>query len=104
MIESVLDKTTNKQTHKRPPINWRVIYLNDDYTSFDFVCDTLQSFFDKTDIEASSLALHIHKIGRAVAGIYPREIAETKAIKVMSLAQECEYPLKLVLDPIEDEI
>ena len=83
---------------KEPPM-YKVILLNDDYTTMDFVVHILQQIFHHSTDEAAQIMMNVHNNGRGVAGIYPKEIAETKAHCVHELAQEHEYPLKCVLEP-----
>ena len=85
----------------RPPRQFRVVYHNDDYTPIEFVSWTLQAFLNKTEEEANSLTLEIHKSGRAIAGIYDMQIAETKIHEVMECAKENQYPLSVTGEPIE---
>jgi len=85
---------------KRPPM-YRVLFHNDDYTTRDFVIAVLMRFFYKTETEATQVMLHIHHNGRGVAGIFPRDVAETKKAQVETLARDYEFPLRLSLEPDE---
>lgn len=90
--------TLDKAALKKPPL-YAVLILNDDYTPMDFVVHVLQKFFNKSEDEATQLMLQIHKSGQAVAGIFEREIAETKATRVVQYSQEHEYPLQARIGP-----
>ena len=96
---TVLDPKTRtvKQT-KRPPL-YRVLLHNDDYTTQEFVDFVLISIFNHDPESAHRIMLHVHMHGVGVAGIYPYEIAETKAQKTMALAREAEFPLLVTVEP-----
>ena len=86
------------QTKKDEPTHHRVILLNDDYTTMDFVMQVLESIFDKSPAEAYQIMMHVHTNGRGLAGIYPWEVADTKAQAVISLAREAGFPLQAVVE------
>lgn len=90
--------TVEKSKVKRPPL-YAVLLVNDDYTPMDFVIHVIQKFFDKTEEEASQLMLQVHEKGHAVCGIFTREIAETKAARVVQYAQEQQHPLQTRIVP-----
>ena len=93
---AVIAKT--KTQTKRPNL-YRVLLLNDDYTPMEFVVHVLEKFFQKDAEAATKIMLHVHHQGVGVAGTYPKEIAETKAEKVLSLAQSAEFPLLCTVEP-----
>ena len=78
---------------KRPPY-FKVVLLNDDYTPMDFVVFLLKDVFHKDHEGAISTMLEIHHSGAGVCGIYTRDVAETKAELVLTLARRSEYPLQ----------
>ncbi len=80
------------------PKRFKVIFHNDDYTTMVFVIDVLKRFFHKVDAEAFHIMLTVHKKGSAVAGIYPRDVAETKTTEVMRHARENGMPLLLTTE------
>ncbi len=86
-----------RQKVARPPM-YRVFLLNDDYTTMDFVVHVLESIFHKSAVEATQIMLHVHKKGAGLAGVYTRDIAETKVEAVRSLARERQFPLKCVME------
>ena len=86
---------------KRPAM-FRVIFHNDDYTTRDFVVMVLMRYFHKSHSESTTLMLQIHTQGKGIAGLYPRDIAESKKMQVETLAREYEMPLKLTLEPEDD--
>jgi len=82
------------------PKLYKVILLNDDYTTFDFVIEILKTIFNKTEEEAINLTLKIDRNGSAVVGVYPYEIAETKVYNVHSLARSAGYPLRARIEEV----
>ena len=80
-----------------PPM-YRVLLLNDDYTTMDFVVDVLMSVFQKSPGEATRIMLNVHRSGFGVCGIYSFEIAETKVETVHALAHERGFPLKCTME------
>ena len=73
---------------------FKVLLHNDDYTPMDFVVSILETIFHKSSPDAVHVMLSVHKRGVGVAGLYPFEIAETKAYQAHQLARRNEYPLK----------
>ncbi|TLD82427.1 ATP-dependent Clp protease adaptor ClpS [Helicobacter sp. MIT 11-5569] len=82
------------------PIRYRVILLNDDYTTQEFVMEVLQVIFHKSFEESLNLMLQIHHNGKGICGIYPYDIAEIKAAQVRKMAKEKQYPLRAILEKI----
>ncbi len=82
---------------KKPSL-YRVVLLNDDYTPMDFVVLILESVFHKSTVEATQIMLNVHKKGSGLAGVYPREIAETKVDTVEGLARKNKFPLKCIME------
>ncbi len=87
---------------KKPPM-YCVIMLNDDYTPMEFVVEVLERFFDKDRTSATQIMLAIHTRGRAVCGVYPRDVAETKSHLVNQYARESEHPLLCEIEPAMDD-
>ena len=86
----VLEKA--KPQLKKPSF-YQVVVLNDDYTPMDFVVEVLEQFFALGIEQATQVMLTIHQQGRAVAGVYPKDIAETKAQQVIDFARHNQHPL-----------
>ena len=98
----VIDRPPEKKKQQTiPPRKFKVIYHNDDFTPMEFVSWTLIAYFNKSEPEANSIMLEVHKLGAAVAGIYDYQIAESKVAEVMELAKENDYPLKITGEPTE---
>jgi len=88
-------KTTKKTKKRNSPRKYKVIYHNDDYTPMEFVTWSLMEFFHKTEVDAQSLTLQVHKAGFAIAGIYDYQIAEQKIWEVLTSAKENQFPLRV---------
>lgn len=82
---------------EEPPL-YRVLLLNDDYTTMDFVVEVLKSVFHKSEAEATRIMLNVHQQGAGLCGLYPLEIAESKVDAVEALARENGFPLKCTME------
>ena len=80
------------------PTLYKVVLLNDDYTTMEFVVHVLESVFQKSPAEAYRVMMHVHVNGKGIAGIYPWDIAETKAATVASMAREAGYPMRATIE------
>lgn len=96
----VATQTKKKEQLKKPPL-FKVLFHNDNYTTMEFVVFVLQSVFNKTESDSMAIMLNVHKTGTGVAGVYTKDVAETKVEKTHQLAKEAEYPLKLSIEPEE---
>ncbi len=91
--------TLVKQKEKyQPPKKWKVIFHNDDVTTVTFVVKVLITIFEKSPTEAESITWKVHYRGKAVAGIYTKEIAETKLVETITQARACKFPLVLTME------
>lgn len=86
----------------KPPM-YAVVMYNDNYTPMEFVVYILQSEFRHSVDSAVEIMLTIHNSNKGIAGIYPKDIAETKAKKVNSLAHREGYPLLTQIEPHQGE-
>lgn len=77
----------------KQPSLYKVVMLNDDYTPMDFVVEVLERYFSKSREQAVRIMLAVHTEGRAVCGVFPRDVAETKSEQVIQYARECQHPL-----------
>ena len=100
--DGVVTENRDEQRVSRPRM-YRVLMHNDDYTTREFVVDVLRSVFHHSEPEAVRIMMHVHYNGLGVAGVFTREVAETKIQTVEQLAREREYPLRLSMEPEEDE-
>lgn len=94
--EDVLVKEREKT--KIPP-KYKVIFHNDDFTPMEFVTEVLVQLFHHSPAAATRIMLTVHRTGIGVAGIYSREIAESKAQKTTQVAREYQYPLLVTTEP-----
>ncbi len=86
----------------KPPPLYRVILLNDDYTPMEFVVQVLCQFFSMNVETATAVMLKVHTEGKGVCGVFPKEIAETKAVLVNEYARESEHPLLCDIEMDDD--
>ena len=82
-----------KKTQLKPPSMYQVLLLNDDFTPMDFVVDVLEKFFEMPTEKAAQVMLTVHTEGKAVCGIFSRDVAETKAQQVNQYSRENQHPL-----------
>nr|WP_314232513.1 ATP-dependent Clp protease adaptor ClpS [uncultured Moraxella sp.] len=83
----------------KKPQMYAVVMYNDDYTPMEFVVDVLQNHFKHSLDSAINIMLAIHQQGKGIAGIYPKDIAETKAQTVNRKARQAGYPLLSQIEP-----
>ncbi len=81
-----------------PPPLYKVLLLNDDYTPMEFVVKVLESIFLLSREQATLVMLKVHNEGVGVAGVYPRDVAETKVHRVTEYAQSHQHPLQCVME------
>ena len=84
-----------KPKKAEPPRKYKVIFHNDDFTPMEFVTWSLMEYFNKTEFDAQSITLEVHKLGFAVAGVYDYQMAEQKIYEVLITAKENEFPLQV---------
>lgn len=77
---------------------YKVVLLNDDYTPMDFVVMILQTIFHKSFEDAMGIMLKVHHEGAGICGIFPKDVAQTKAELVRQQAQSHEHPLRCVVE------
>jgi ATP-dependent Clp protease adaptor protein ClpS len=95
-VEETVDSEIDHEL-KEPPM-YKVMLLNDDYTTMEFVVEVLVYVFQKSPEEATRIMLNVHRRGVGICGIYPFEVAETKVNTVETLARENGFPLKCVME------
>lgn len=83
---------------KEPPM-FRVVYLNDNQTTMEFVVESLMEYFDYTAQTAEQITVDIHETGSACVAVLPYEIAEQKGTEVTLSARAQSYPLQIKLEP-----
>ncbi len=87
----------------KEPSLYRVIMLDDDFTPMEFVVEVLMMFFHMDEETATRVMLTVHTQGRAVCGIYTRDIAETKAMQVIQFARANEHPLVCEVESVNTD-
>lgn len=78
------------------PKKYKVLLLNDDFSTMEFVIDILTIVFRKSLEESEKIMLNVHNNGQGVCGIYTQEIALTKVSQVKSMARKANFPLKAI--------
>lgn len=89
---------TRTRTQTRRPNMYRVLLLNDDYTTQEFVVIVLRKYFNKNLEEATRIMLHVHNHGVGECGVYTYEVAETKVTQVMDYARKHQHPLQCIME------
>jgi ATP-dependent Clp protease adaptor protein ClpS len=93
--EAVKERVAPK---KHEPTPYKVVLLNDDYTTMDFVVHVLEAVFQKGPAEAYKIMMQVHRNGRGIAGVYSWEVAETKVETVARMAREAKFPLRATIE------
>ena len=86
------------KTEKKDPTLYKVVLLNDDYTTMEFVIRVLETVFQKSPAEAYRIMMQVHQAGSGIAGVYPWEVAETKVDTLTSMARHAEFPLRATIE------
>lgn len=81
-----------------PPRMYQVVMLNDDFTPMEFVVWVLQEHFQRDLETATQIMLTIHHEGKAVCGVYSRDVAVTKVELVQAAAKRAGHPLQCILE------
>ena len=90
-------RTRTKEELKEPD-EYRVVLLNDDFTTMEFVVSVLMTVFHKPIPEATRIMLDVHRRGKGTVGIYSYDIAVTKINQVHQLAKQNGFPLKCTME------
>jgi ATP-dependent Clp protease adaptor protein ClpS len=85
------------------PRMWKVLLHNDDYTTQEFVVWVLETIFNMPPADAYAVMMHVHQAGVGVAGLFTRDVAESKVKATQILAEQHEYPLRLSMEPEPQE-
>lgn len=88
---------SRREIATQPPM-YKVLLLNDDYTPMDFVVHVLEHFFAMDRERATIIMLKVHNEGAGVAGVYTRDVAETKVRQVTDFARSHQHPLQCVME------
>jgi ATP-dependent Clp protease adaptor protein ClpS len=87
-----------EKSRVKPPPMFKVLLLNDDFTPMDFVIVVLEKFFGLTREQATVVMLKVHRHGKGVCGVYPRDVAATKVEQVIAFARQHQHPLACVME------
>lgn len=101
-LTEVIERTavqTQTRTVLKEPGKYKVVLLNDDYTPMPFVTEVLMRFFYMSEDLATQVMLEVHFKGRAVCGVFTRDVAETKVAIVNDYAVKHEHPLLCSMEP-----
>jgi ATP-dependent Clp protease adaptor protein ClpS len=93
-----LDLLEKQDVKIERPKMYQVVMYNDDFTPFDFVIAVLMQFFNKGMDEATAIMMQVHMQGKGICGVFPKDIAETKATEVMKWAKLEQHPLRLQVE------
>lgn len=85
----------------KEPLHYKVIYINDNVTTMEFVVESLITIFNHSPESAEAITLKIHEEGSGIAAVLPYEMAEQKGVEVTQLARGQGYPLQIKLEPTE---
>tara|TARA_S200000501_G_C20826366_1_gene745133 strand:+ start:129 stop:443 length:315 start_codon:yes stop_codon:yes gene_type:complete len=94
---TVLLNKEQKEEVKPPPM-FKVFLLNDDYTPMEFVVAILCEYFGKNQDFATQIMLKVHRDGKGLCGLYPKDIASTKVELVLTHARKAGHPLQCVME------
>lgn len=98
-IDDEDEVATDRRIRTKKPRQYKVVLHNDNYTTMEFVVLVLMRFFRKNETEATHIMLTVHHRGHGLAGVYSKDVAETKVHQVTSFAQDQGMPLKLTAEP-----
>ncbi len=96
-VDAEIENEFDEKLELEEPKLYKVMLLNDDYTSMDFVIMVLVEIFHQSDEKAIAIMYKIHEEGSGLCGVYTYEIAETKISQVHTLAKEHQFPLRAIL-------
>jgi ATP-dependent Clp protease adaptor protein ClpS len=92
---AVLEK---REERLKPPPMFEVYLLNDDYTPMEFVVLVLQKFFGMGRENATQVMLKVHREGRGICGVFPKDVASTKVEQVAQFSKQQQHPLQCVME------
>jgi ATP-dependent Clp protease adaptor protein ClpS len=101
MEPRIKEKPVSKTNEKlKEPEEFKVLLLNDQFTTMEFVVEILVVIFHKSNVDANRIMMDVHKKGKGVVGVYTWDIAATKVEQVHAAALENEFPLRCVIEPV----
>lgn len=87
-----------QRSEVKPPPLYKVFLLNDDYTPMDFVVSVLERFFNMSREQATLVMLKVHREGKGICGVFPRDVAASKVEQVSAYARQHQHPLACVME------
>ncbi|MDR0321492.1 MAG: ATP-dependent Clp protease adaptor ClpS [Treponema sp.] len=100
MEPRIKERPASKTNEKvKEPEQFKVVLLNDHYTTMDFVVEVLVIIFHKSIEDANMIMLDVHQKGRGVVGVYTWDVATTKMEQVHVAAKSNEFPLRCIVEP-----
>jgi ATP-dependent Clp protease adaptor protein ClpS len=97
--EAIIRPQIEPKLNISEPVNYRVVYINDETTTQEFVVETLKLIFNYDEGAAMALTIKVHEEGSAVVAVMPYEMAEQKGIEVTLLARNNGFPLQVKIEP-----
>jgi ATP-dependent Clp protease adaptor protein ClpS len=91
---------TKHEVDLQEPPQYKVLLLNDNYSTMEFVIEVLIKVFHKSLKDAEKIMLDVHNNGKGLCGIYSHEIAHMKVYQVKSLARASGFPLLATMEEI----
>ncbi|MCK5881232.1 MAG: ATP-dependent Clp protease adapter ClpS [Sinobacterium sp.] len=85
----------------KEPAKYQVVIMNDDFTPMDFVVEVLETFFYMGREKATQIMLAVHTQGKAVCGVFPKDIAETKVSQVNEFSEMSDHPLLSQVEAVD---
>jgi ATP-dependent Clp protease adaptor protein ClpS len=96
--QAIIRPRVDPKLNLSEPANYRVIYINDETTTQEFVIETLKLIFNYDEGAAEALTMRVHEEGSAVVAVLPFELAEQKGIEVTLLARNNGFPLQVKIE------
>ncbi len=97
-FQEAFEGETIEEIKVNEPRLYKVLLLNDDYSSMDFVIGVLMKIFHHSFEQATQIMINVHEQGKGLCGIYTYEVAETKVAHVRKMAKEAKFPLRAVME------
>ena len=98
ITKEIVDTTVDADV--REPDKYKVLLINDDFTPMDFVIYILVTIFHHSNEAAEEIMAQVHETGKGIAGIYPYEIAEQKAVESTTQARQNGHPLNVEIEEV----
>jgi len=89
---------TKSDEELKEPEEYKILLINDDFTTMEFVVTVIMTVFHKPLPEATKIMLDVHRKGKGTVGVYSYDIAVTKINQVHALARQNGFPLKCTME------